>query len=95
MRNHIRTIIGLPRRILMALIDLYQATLSPDHGPLRHLHSFGYCRHHPTCSQYAKEQIARHGALIGTVKGLGRLLTCHPWRKPDPERIREAMEKMG
>ena len=94
MRNLLRTIVGLPRNVILALITLYQATLSPDHGPLRHLHPYGYCRHHPTCSQYAKEQIQARGLLIGGLQGLRQLLTCHPWRKPDEERIRKAIERM-
>lgn len=94
MRNLIRTLVGLPRNIILVLLTGYQATLSPDHGPLRHLHPYGYCRHSPTCSQYAKEQIQSRGLLIGGLKALRQLLTCHPWRTPDAKKIREAMERM-
>jgi uncharacterized protein len=93
MRNPIRTIIALPRNTILALITLYQSTLSPDHGPLRHLHPYGYCRHAPTCSQYAKEHIHNQGLIIGGANSLRRLLTCHPWRQPDPERVRELLAR--
>ena len=40
----------LPRSAAVALIRGYQATLSPDHAPLRPLHPAGDCRHDPPCS---------------------------------------------
>jgi uncharacterized protein len=36
------------------------------------------CRFTPTCSDYAAEAIARHGALLGMLLALWRLLRCHP-----------------
>lgn len=80
----------VPRRVMIALISVYQQTLSPDHGPLRHLYTYGYCRHLPTCSQYAKEVLAQRGFVIGMLLTLRRLLTCHPWAKPSRERILQA-----
>src|SRR3989338_1568904 len=56
----------LPRRTLIALIKLYQYTLSPDHGLLKHLHPYGFCRHHPTCSEYGKLMIRNRGAVVGS-----------------------------
>lgn len=40
---------------------------------------FGYksvCKHHPTCSEYAKEQIAKKGVLQGGLVGVKRVITC-------------------
>jgi uncharacterized protein len=65
-------------RVLVFLISLYQRTLSPDHGPLRGRHPYGVCRYRPTCSEYAKQAIARHGAWRGSQLGLRRLGRCHP-----------------
>jgi hypothetical protein len=53
------------------LIRAYQLFLSPLLGPT--------CRYLPSCSEYAAEAIARHGALAGTWLALRRLLRCHPW----------------
>lgn len=39
----------------------------------------GSCRFHPTCSAYASEAIARHGAVRGWALALRRLMRCHPW----------------
>ncbi len=61
---------GLVARGMMVLIRLYQLTLSAFIG--RH------CRHLPTCSEYAKEAIARHGAWAGFWLGVFRVLRCHP-----------------
>lgn len=61
-------------RILIAMIDVYQATLSklmPVAGV--------QCRFEPTCSHYAEGAIRRYGTLTGTYKAARRLLRCGPW----------------
>ena len=37
------------------------------------------CRYWPTCSDYAAQAIARHGAWRGTIMAVRRLARCHPW----------------
>lgn len=59
------------RAALIAPIRLYQLTLSPLVG-------FN-CRYAPSCSAYAIEAIATHGALRGLWLGAKRILRCHPW----------------
>jgi uncharacterized protein len=56
---------------LIALIRLYQLTLSPWLGPS--------CRHTPSCSRYAIEAIERFGPLAGGWLALKRLGRCRPW----------------
>ncbi|MDP9024734.1 MAG: membrane protein insertion efficiency factor YidD [Candidatus Eremiobacteraeota bacterium] len=36
------------------------------------------CRFYPTCSQYAAEAIAKHGAVRGVSLAVKRLARCHP-----------------
>lgn len=67
------------RQALVALIELYQRTWSPDHSPRRRLYPHGFCRYHPTCSMYAKEAIGRHGTALGLWLTIKRLIRCHPW----------------
>jgi putative membrane protein insertion efficiency factor len=37
------------------------------------------CRFYPSCSAYASEAVATHGALRGMALAAARLLRCHPW----------------
>jgi len=59
------------RAVLIAPIRVYQWTISPLLGVT--------CRYAPSCSAYAVEAIATHGALRGGWLGLRRILRCHPW----------------
>jgi putative membrane protein insertion efficiency factor len=36
------------------------------------------CRFYPTCSNYAREAVATHGAVTGSWLALRRLGRCHP-----------------
>jgi len=83
----------LPRRLLCTLIAGYQATLSPDHGPMKHLWPYGYCRHDPTCSEFARRQVLERGAIVGSLLGLKRILTCHPWEKLSDQKILHTLEQ--
>lgn len=37
------------------------------------------CRFHPTCSDYAREAIERHGLALGSWLAVKRLARCHPF----------------
>ncbi len=37
------------------------------------------CRFHPSCSEYAEEALARHGALRGGWLAARRVCRCGPW----------------
>ena len=78
---------ALLTRLLLALIRLYQLTLSPLLGRS--------CRFEPSCSRYTAACIALHGPARGSWLGLRRILRCHPFHAggydpPPPPRTPEA-----
>lgn len=92
-RNLLSTLLSLPARALIGLIRFYQATLSPDHGPLRHLYRYGYCRHEPTCSEYAVDVLRSRSLPMALALIVKRVLSCNPWTKPTDQRLRSAILK--
>jgi uncharacterized protein len=63
------------KRLLLQLLAFYRYWLSPA---IHTLFPSG-CRYQPTCSQYASDAIAMHGAVRGCFLALRRLLRCHPF----------------
>ena len=57
--------------LLLAVIYIYQNFISPF-LPAR-------CRYNPTCSQYSKESIKKHGPYKGFILTFKRIIKCHPW----------------
>jgi len=57
-------------RIMVLLIRAYQH-LAP---PLAR----GHCRFTPSCSEYARESVERHGLPRGLALALSRIARCHP-----------------
>lgn len=56
---------------LISVLRVYRYWISPLIG--RH------CRFYPSCSAYAVEAIATHGAARGMALAMLRLARCHPW----------------
>lgn len=61
-----------PRWVLLALIRLYQMTISPALPA-------NTCRFYPTCSHYGYQAIYKHGAIKGTLLAAWRVLRCNPF----------------
>lgn len=62
---------ALASRMLIALVRLYQWTLSPFIGR--------QCRFTPTCSNYFIEAVRKYGPVKGAWRGLARICRCHPF----------------
>lgn len=77
------------RYVAVMMIRLYQKTISFDHGLLKPLYPHGFCRFHPTCSEYAAQAIDKRGLVVGSLLVTRRLLRCNPFSKggldPVPE----------
>ncbi|KAF1695960.1 membrane protein insertion efficiency factor YidD [Pseudoxanthomonas daejeonensis] len=69
-------------RLLIAMLRGYKRFISPLLGPR--------CRFVPSCSEYAMQAIALHGAPRGSWLAMRRLARCHPLHPggldPVPER---------
>ena len=57
-------------RFLVALIDFYKRRVSPLLPPS--------CRFTPTCSEYARLALLKHGLARGLTRAAWRLLRCQP-----------------
>ncbi|MBI5065753.1 membrane protein insertion efficiency factor YidD [Candidatus Woesearchaeota archaeon] len=64
---------------LLKQIGNYQRNISPG------LHASAgtdqICKFEPSCSEYAREAILKHGQAKGTMKALARLARCNPLNK--------------
>lgn len=59
------------QRLLMGVVRGYRLLLSPWLG--------SSCRFEPTCSAYALQALALHGAAKGSYLTVHRLARCGPW----------------
>lgn len=60
------------RNFLIWTINIYQKIPFKSHSS---------CVFIPTCSEYTKESIIKHGSLKGIFYGFLRICRCHPWQK--------------
>lgn len=70
------------KKFLIFLINVYQKTLSPDHGFFKKigLTKKPVCVFYPTCSEYSKEAIEKYGGFKGLYLTFLRIIRCHPWQ---------------
>ena len=58
--------------ILIKIIKIYKLVLSPYLG--------NNCRYMPTCSEYFIDSLNEHGVCKGSLKGIKRIFSCHPFK---------------
>ena len=58
------------KKIIIYFVKLYKYFVSPLIG--------NNCRYFPTCSDYFVESINEYGVIKGSIKGIKRILSCHP-----------------
>ena len=54
------------------IIKFYQYFISPLLG--------SRCRYLPTCSEYYIDSLRVHGLIKGTILGIKRIFSCHPFK---------------
>ena len=57
--------------LFVKMVRFYQKFISPLLPPA--------CRFTPSCSEYMRQALIKHGAFKGTFLGTRRLLRCHPF----------------
>jgi len=72
------------RTVLIAVIRIYQHTLSPILG--------GHCRFEPTCSEYCIQALRKHGVCKGLGLGVWRVLRCNPFCRAGYDPVPEPPE---
>jgi uncharacterized protein len=75
---------GVARAALLFAVSFYRIFLSVFFG--------GSCKFYPSCSVYAQEAIAIHGARRGSWLALKRLLRCRPFTKGGFDPVPDAGE---
>ena len=65
--------LSFSQKLAICMIRFYQSAISPITG------GRAACRFTPTCSEYARQAIQKHGAIRGSWMGLKRICRCHPW----------------
>ncbi len=59
------------KRFFVLIIYIYQKAISPLLPPT--------CRYSPTCSEYSKKAILKHGPWKGFCLSIKRILRCNPF----------------
>ena len=55
----------------LSIIKFYQNFISPLLPST--------CRYTPTCSEYAKQSLVKHGLIKGSFISIKRIIKCNPW----------------
>ena len=93
MRRTLSYLMLAPRNVLVTILKVYRAVISPLYGDV--------CRYYPSCSHYAMQAIQHHGVMRGIWFGSRRLARCHPWAEggiddiPAPAREHVAINRFG
>ena len=61
--------------VILNIIRFYKKNISPV---FELLSPYSGCRFYPSCSEYIYQAVEKYGVLKGLIKGLKRIIRCHP-----------------
>ena len=71
-------IISIPKYTAAGIIRIYQLTLSTDHSFWARPNKFRICTYTPSCSEFTRLAILKHGIILGSLMGMKRIIDCNP-----------------
>ncbi len=79
------------KKIVLSILTFYQKVLSRDQGILFFVLGGNKptCIYYPTCSEYTKIAIFKHGIRRGTQLGFKRIMRCTPLHAPGVDMVPE------
>jgi putative membrane protein insertion efficiency factor len=64
----------------------YQEEIGPEMK--KRLGREDICRFEPTCSEFARQAVEKHGSYRGSLMAIGRLIRCNPFSKGGYDPVR-------
>lgn len=61
------------KNLVLKAIRFYRKRVSPKKKPC--------CRFRPTCSGYALQAVEKHGAFLGLLMAISRIIRCNPYSR--------------
>jgi len=74
-----KKILTIPNHIASFIIRIYQFFFSFDHAFWARPDKFRVCTYHPSCSEFARLSILKHGIILGSIMGIKRVIDCNPF----------------
>lgn len=79
--NFVKRLNLLLAKPLIGFVWGYKKLISPLLAPS--------CIYYPSCSDYSRQALIRHGLVGGAYLTISRLLRCHPWRQSGIDEVPE------
>ncbi len=77
----IKIVTYIPEKVIIGIINIYQFFLSTDHAFWSNPNIFRICTYKPSCSEFTKQSIIKHGIILGSLMGIKRVIDCNPFSK--------------
>ena len=68
------------RKLIVAILRFYKVMISPFLPSA--------CRYYPSCSEYMRQAVEKHGVARGGWMGVKRVLRCHPFHSGGLDPVR-------